>query len=255
MRSLLASLCTFVCLAASVASAQIPDELNHQGLLVGADGLPMQGQVTLDFALYQQLEGGDVLWSEQYQVLLVDGYYYVPLGAQQPIGAAIEQGARYLGVRLNGAAQELSPRQLLRSVPFALSALNAVGDITPTSVTVGPNLVVDADGNLEARSVWVGGAMVIDADRNWVGRPIDGGGGAEGYSTPEQVVAALLGVDGPGSGVDADLLDGLDSDALLLDAAELLALLLTVDGPGSGIDADSLDGYTGDELLRRPPSC
>ena len=35
-----------------------------------------------------------------------------------------------------------------------------------------------------------------------------------------------------------------------LTAAELLALLITVDGPGSGLDADSVDGINGVKMLR-----
>lgn len=52
--------------------------------------------------------------------------------------------------------------------------------------------------------------------------------------------------DGSGSGLDADLLDGLDSTYFLAassyTAADVLSKLLTVDGSGSGLDADLLDG-------------
>jgi len=104
------------------------------------------------------------------------------------------------------------------------------------------------------------------------------------YNTAAEVLAALLTVDGPGSGLNADLLDGLSSadfapiahvgaggtahanavaagaagfmtgaDKTKLDgietaatadmtAAELLTAIKTVDGSGSGLDADLLDG-------------
>ncbi|MGQ3289043.1 hypothetical protein [Sphingopyxis sp.] len=55
------------------------------------------------------------------------------------------------------------------------------------------------------------------------------------------------GNDGSGSGLDADMLDGLNSSAFLQLAnfigSEVLSRLVTVDGSGSGLDADLLDGY------------
>jgi hypothetical protein len=88
--------------------------------------------------------------------------------------------------------------------------------------------------------------------------------------TAADVLAKLLTVDGAGSGLDADTLDGLSSaafaaavhghaisdvsglsaalaaklDATAYTAADVLAKLLTVDGAGSGIDADLLDGQS-----------
>jgi hypothetical protein len=72
------------------------------------------------------------------------------------------------------------------------------------------------------------------------------------YDTTEEytaadVLAKLLTVDGAGSGLDADLLDGNSSAfyspaSVSGTAAAILASLLTVDGSGSGLDADLLDG-------------
>lgn len=65
--------------------------------------------------------------------------------------------------------------------------------------------------------------------------------------TAADVLAKLLTVDGSGSGLDADLLDGNSSAfyspaSVSGTAAAILASLLTVDGAGSGLDADLLDG-------------
>lgn len=64
--------------------------------------------------------------------------------------------------------------------------------------------------------------------------------------TAADVLAKLLTVDGSGSGLDADTLDGINASAFQLasgyTAADVLAKLLTVDGSGSGLDADLLDG-------------
>lgn len=70
----------------------------------------------------------------------------------------------------------------------------------------------------------------------------------ESANTAADVLAKLLTVDGSGSGLDADLLDG-NSSAFYLPAssytaADVLAKLVTVDGVGSGLDADLLDGLS-----------
>jgi hypothetical protein len=69
----------------------------------------------------------------------------------------------------------------------------------------------------------------------------------EAGQTAAAILAKLITVDGPGSGLDADTLDGHDTSFFLpagtYTAADILAKLLTVDGAGSGLDADLLDGH------------
>jgi len=63
---------------------------------------------------------------------------------------------------------------------------------------------------------------------------------------PKRLRALLLTVDGAGSGIDADLLDGQHGSYYLpaasYTAADILTKIKTVDGAGSGLDADLLDG-------------
>ena len=91
--------------------------------------------------------------------------------------------------------------------------------------------------------------------------------GATDDQTAAEILTAVKTVDGTGSGLDADLLDGLDSTAFATSAqgvladnadtklagidagatddqtpAEILTAVKTVDGTGSGLDADLLDG-------------
>lgn len=67
--------------------------------------------------------------------------------------------------------------------------------------------------------------------------------------TAADILAKLLGVDGTGSGLDADKLDGKEAAEFVLasayTAADVLAKLLGVDGVSSGLDADLLDGQQG----------
>lgn len=70
--------------------------------------------------------------------------------------------------------------------------------------------------------------------------------------TAATILAKLLTVDGSGSGLDADLLDGNNSSYFLASssytAADVLAKLLTVDGASSGLDADTVDGLHAADL-------
>ena len=56
------------------------------------------------------------------------------------------------------------------------------------------------------------------------------------------LIATLRGQDGSGSGVDADLLDGIDSAEFVRTDNDVLTRLRRVDGSGSQVDADRLDG-------------
>jgi hypothetical protein len=66
--------------------------------------------------------------------------------------------------------------------------------------------------------------------------------------TAADVFSKVLTLDGAGSGLDADLLDGQQGayylSASSYTAADVLSKLLTVDGAGSGLDADLLDGQS-----------
>jgi len=99
-------------------------------------------------------------------------------------------------------------------------------------------------------------AAAVAAVLNWIGfAPLP----AASY-TAADVLAKLLTVDGSGSGLDADMLDGQHGayfadiparlgftplNATAYTAADVLAKLLGVDGAGSALDADLLDGQHG----------
>lgn len=73
-------------------------------------------------------------------------------------------------------------------------------------------------------------------------------------TTPASILADLLTVDGTGSGLDADLLDGYNSSDFVLTTTytpgDILAKILTVDGSGSGLDADLLDGLNSSAFVQ-----
>jgi len=224
--SFLAWFCALPLLLAASSALAVPPLLLHEGLLLAEDNLPMEGRVTLRFSLYDGADDEDALWTEEHEILLVAGYYQVHFGEQQRLDGVFAAGAPYLGISLNGGA-ELVPRQPLGSVPYAFVADNAVGDLTPRTITVAGQLIVDDEGT-------------------WVGPPVQ---------TPEELLEGLRGVDGQGSGLNADRIDGLDSGQLLQLASadapgQILQLLRQVDGAGSGLDADLLDGADSTRFMR-----
>lgn len=80
--------------------------------------------------------------------------------------------------------------------------------------------------------------------------------GGSAVVTAANMLTNILAVDGPGSNIDADLLDGQHGayylPAASYTAADVLAKLLTVDGPGSNIDADTVDGIQAANILHDP---
>jgi Collagen triple helix repeat (20 copies) len=136
---------------ATGASAQVPSLLNQQGRLFDADGVPLEGSVDFEFAVYSSASGGTPVWSETQSVTLDEGYYSVRLGTVTPIDLSVFNGTTlyYLGVTVEDD-EEMEPRQPLVSVPYAFLANNVTGDITPASVTVGGAEVINSSGE------WVG---------------------------------------------------------------------------------------------------
>ncbi len=132
------------------ARADAPALLGQQGRLLDADGVPVSGTVHIVFTLWSAATEGSTLWTEPHDILLDDGYFAVTLGLTNGIDPAIFAGSPvYLGLTVE-SDPEMTPREEIVSVPYAVMATDVTGDINPTSVTVGGTMVIDADGQ------WVG---------------------------------------------------------------------------------------------------
>jgi hypothetical protein len=154
-----------VSFAAPSRAAGVPAVLVEQGRLLKKNGNPVTGAVTIAFAIYDAPVGGSVLWSEAQSITPDNGYFSAQLGDVTPIPSTVFNGAlRYIGITV-GTDPEMTPRQTVDSVPYALLATNVNGDITP-------------------RSVLVNGATVIDSTGKWVG-PSSGLVGPQGPAGPQ----------------------------------------------------------------------
>ncbi len=140
-------------LVCTTAEAQsVPRRVNHQGRLFDSSGDPLLGNHSLRFALYAAVDGGTPLWTETHTLALDNGYYAITLGAVTAFPPeAFDGSTRYLGLSVDDDP-EMSPREPVDSVPYAVVSANAVGDITPRSITVGGVRIVAEDGT------WVGPA-------------------------------------------------------------------------------------------------
>lgn len=137
----------------SSARSEVPGSLTHQGRLFDAFGAPIDGTLELTFAIYDAPGlGATELWSEAITVEFDEGYYSAELGLGVPIDVPVvfDGSTRFLGVTVEGDA-EMTPRATVGSVPYALVAQDANGDIHPTSVEIeGVGPVIDNSG------AWVG---------------------------------------------------------------------------------------------------
>lgn len=88
--------------------------ISYQGTLTNPAGTPIEGTVTMKFALYDAASGGNVVWGPETQSVDVDtGLFHVLLGSVQSIDPAALIGNLYLDITVNG--ERLLPREWLVS--------------------------------------------------------------------------------------------------------------------------------------------
>lgn len=118
-------------LAAAFAPARVqaavPQTLTQQGRLLNTDGTPVAGPVRMIFNLYDSSSSTTPLWTETQSNVMLDsnsGAFSVQLGSVTLFPSGLWNGAtRYLGVTV-GNDPEMTPREQLTSVPYALLADN-----------------------------------------------------------------------------------------------------------------------------------
>jgi hypothetical protein len=133
-----------------LALASVPFALTEQGRLLDRNDQPVSGKISVKFSIHDSITGGAAIWSETQDITLDEGYFSARLGEVTAIPKNVFNGqTRYLSIKV-GTDDEMTPRQAIVSVPYALVADNATGDISPTSITVNGTQLVDGTGH------WVG---------------------------------------------------------------------------------------------------
>ena len=221
--------------------------LSYQGRLVtpGTGAPKPDGTYEMSFRLYTVATGGTAIWTGTRDIQVANGVFSVLLGEVTALNASHFNGQElWLGVKV-GADAEATPRQHLAHVAYALFAENAAllngqaasafaptahahsgADITTGTVAdarIAPTLARDSEvfGLVTAAD---GTGSGLDADlldgqdsafyRNATN--INAGTLADArvaatIARDSEVFGLVTGADGTGSGLDADLLDGLNS--------------------------------------------
>ncbi|MFQ6093946.1 MAG: hypothetical protein ACE5OR_14950 [bacterium] len=105
----IAGIIASILVMASVALADVPQLISFQGKLYDNAGNPLTGTYEITFRIYDVEEGGAPLWSETDSVECDGGLYNVILGLNTPLN--LEFGGNcWLGMRVTGDAEEMSPR-------------------------------------------------------------------------------------------------------------------------------------------------
>lgn len=128
-----------MCMSATVcvASAAVPPMISYQGKLMQPNGTPVpDGTYSVRFAIYDAPTGGNTLWSEMNPSIQVKGgLFAVMLGSVVNLPANIFNGPnRFFGIKV-GADPEMSQRQQVASVAFAIAAASADAAATATTVS------------------------------------------------------------------------------------------------------------------------
>ena len=150
------SMLTVLSLLATTAHA-VPGQFTHQGRLLDADGVPLEGEATIIFRVANDEMGGDELWEETITVSLTNGFYSAILGADEdanPLDTDVfSQAPAWLELQLEGEPA-MFPRSPIHAVPFA------------TMATVAEEV---SGGPVDASQIAIDGTPVVNESGEWVG--------------------------------------------------------------------------------------
>jgi len=123
---------------ATSASSQVPSLISYQGRLVTAAGTAVSdGTHEVLFSIHDATVDGNLIWAGLYDVTVLDGRFSIFLGAAgKPLPAGLSpkvndlgfaftggDGNRFLEIKV-GNFPPLLPRQLMGSVPYAVTSAN-----------------------------------------------------------------------------------------------------------------------------------
>ena len=114
----------------------------YQGAVKNVGGTPLTGNQAVEFRLYTQATGGSPVWARKRNVLLnANGLFNTSISddgdpitgtPETPLAAVLANNANttlYIGLTVDETSGEISPRQALLAVPYAMHA----ADVTAAS--------------------------------------------------------------------------------------------------------------------------
>ncbi len=114
-----------ILLLGSFAGADVPRTINYQGRLTDHSGNPLpDATYSIAIRLYdaENAPEANSIWNDLFSVQTKNGYFNVALGSGNTLTAAFDK-PYWLGIKVGGDS-EMTPRQALNSVPYALMVPN-----------------------------------------------------------------------------------------------------------------------------------
>ncbi|MHC4389249.1 MAG: autotransporter outer membrane beta-barrel domain-containing protein, partial [Planctomycetota bacterium] len=216
------------------AYAEVPAKINYQGFLtdggtpVDTDGVPVE----MTFSIYCPAGSPVPDWSEIQQVEVSNGIFNVTLNVNSDIFQQDTQETCDLGVEVESEG-EMSPRKQITSVVFSIRAelaesallaesANYATDAYSATIAGDAAHATTADsattaGDADTVDNQHAGAFALDGHGH-SGGDINSGTVADGFiaatiARDSEIMPKVLANDGPGTGLNADLLDGAHSNA------------------------------------------
>ena len=89
--------------------ADVPALIDYQGRLTDDAGDPVNGNVSIEFKIYESSTAVDALWTETQTVSVNEGLFQVSLGAVETLDLTFEDASHWLGIKV-GTDDEMTPR-------------------------------------------------------------------------------------------------------------------------------------------------
>jgi len=126
----------------------VPDTVSYQGYLTDPSGSPVDGSVSVTFALYDSAAAITASWAETQTVAVSKGLFQVQLGSVGGGGFSsnLFDIPMWLGIQV-GTDLEMTPRQPLTSAGYALKAEDADSVSGKTAVMLDQSAHVSDTGN------------------------------------------------------------------------------------------------------------
>jgi len=244
----------------SFSAFAVPPAISYQGYLTDASGSPVDGNVDITFSLYDAETSGSHSWQEtQISIAVSKGLFKVELGSISPFATGQFDIPMWLGIQV-GADAEMSPRQPLSSVGYALKAEDAetLGGLNPVDLNQAAH-VTDTANPHNVTAAQTGAASILGLNSH-----------TSNSANPHNVTAVQTGA---ASATDFNFHSGntaihqpryQNSEAVsamaakannnplhhdkYTDNAAVLAIKAN-DGSGSTLDADLIDGMQANEII------
>lgn len=179
--------------------ATVPTRMNYQGKLLDKSNNPRNGSYSMTFSIWDDgptVGSGNMLWSGTQQVTVVNGVFFVQLGAATPLPPSIfEDDRTYLQIEID--SEVAASRQRLVTSPYSFRA--AMAD----DLEAGDGDYIHNTESLQSGSTFYVSSGTVQNDLNVQGQIRAGSGGYLITNAAGQLQAINLSGTVPNSSLDS----------------------------------------------------